>query len=251
MGRPHHHGDRSQRTETDRGVSEVVAFVLVFAIIIGSVGVLYMTGFQSMTSYQEGEQLRNAERAMSALTENFNDIQRNGAIEERSGELALRDGRVGVSANGTTLGISIDGTEVENVSTGTITYQRGSSIIASEGGGVFRGVDGEPTQSVVLDQPKITCNEDGGTALISLLVIDSDVEERSIAGSDGVELSAIQSDTHSKTYSVGSGDDVNISVSDSEYTNGWEQVLDRNGWSDGECDVSRVTVRIVTVDVEL
>ncbi|GAB3018305.1 DUF7289 family protein [Natronobiforma cellulositropha] len=235
---------------TDRGVSEVIAFILVFAIIIGSVGILYTVGFQSMGDYQEGEQLRNAERAMSALSENFNDVVRHGAIEERSGELALRDGRVAVDENGTTLEISVNGSLEHTVETGSITYQRGSSVIAMEAGGVFRGVDGEPTQSAVIERPHLVCSPDRETALISVLEIDSEAEARSIAGAGGVELSVVQTDVQTARYT--DAGEVNITVSDSAFETGWEaHVLERNGWEDGVCEVDTVTVRIVTVDVEL
>ncbi|WP_276253768.1 DUF7289 family protein [Halomontanus rarus] len=249
---------RSGDGNGDRAVSEVIAFVLVFSIIIGSVGILYMTGFQSMTDFQEGEQMRNAERAMSALGENLNDVQRNSGIQERSGELSLRGGTVSSTDDGTTLEISVfdSSTEIhsENVDLGSITYQQDSSLIAYEGGGVFRGVEGEPSQSVVIDRPRLTCTDTA--AVISLVKISGDGDERSIGGEDNVEVTVMESETRVETFS--DADSVEITVDSSAYENGWESVFDQNEWSwDGStetatCSVaSAVTVRIVEVEVDM
>ena len=91
----------------DRAVSEVIAFVLVFAIVIGSVALLYGVGFDAMAGYQSGEQLRNAERGMGALATGFADLQRSAGIDERAGELQLRDGTLHVREGGTELTIPI------------------------------------------------------------------------------------------------------------------------------------------------
>lgn len=242
-------------TGNDRGVSEVVAFVLIFAIIIGSVGILYTTGFQSMTSYQEGEQLRNAERAMGALASNFNDLQRNGGIQERAGELNLRDGTIRTGGNGTNVTVDVlDESYNESHRLGAITYQKGSSVIAYDGGGVFRGVDGEPSQSVVLERPRLACNPESETAVISLLKLESDGGVRSFQSSGSLELTVVRNTTEVHTVTGAGG--VNVTVTDSPFENGWSHALDRNGWEwdgvdTGTCaDAKTVTVRIVSATVE-
>lgn len=240
-----------------RGVSEVIAFVFVFGIIIGSVAFLYTSGFGAMSSVQESEQLRNAERAMGALAQNFNDVERAG-VTERRGELELREGRVAVDDGGTRLTIAINGSsdaiEIDdepfhNRSIGAVTYERGSSSLAYEGGGVFRG---ERSGNVSIEEPPITCNEERGVALVSLVVVDG--ESRSIQSSDGVELEAIERNRTVVTRST-AGDYVSITINESSYANGWEMALENNGW-DGSaptfsCNADRLTIRIVAIDVSL
>lgn len=233
----------------ERAVSEVLAFILVFAIVIASVGLLTVTGFDSMRSYQEGEQLRNAERAMSALANNLNDVQRGSGVPERSGELALRDGTVTVDGGGTELEVVVEesGTEVFNdtATLGSVAYEKGSSTIAYEGGAVFRG---ESSGNVVLDRPQLSCNENA--AVVSVVVVEPD-EERSLQSSEALEIRSIKRQSNVTTYADGDYH-VDLSVSNSSYENGWETVLDGNGWKDGSCtDVDRVTIRITYVDVEL
>lgn len=239
--------DNNSESETtrDRALSDVIAFVLVFAIIIGSVGLLYTVGFSSMEDYQEGQQLQNAERAMSALADNFNDVQNDRSIQERSGELALREGTVTID-DGPEMTID-NGTESRDLTLGSLVYRHGSTAIAYEAGGVFRGDNGDPNQSVVVDRPQITCRDD--TAIVSVLEIESS-DSGSFQSSGGVELSIVESETSVETYSG----DVEISVNDSLFQNGWDSVFEHGEWDENsdeyECDVSSVTVRTVSVDIE-
>lgn len=251
-------GDGPARTHTvdDRGVSEVIAFVLVFGIIIGSVGVLYMTGFQSMQSYQETEQLRNAERAMEAFGANVDDVQRNGGIEEREGELALRGGTVSVAGGGTELNVTVDDGSTHEFSTtlGSITYSDASSQIAYEGGAIFRGVEGDRSQNVVLARPQLSCTD--SSAMVSVLAIDEDVDERSVAGDDVGEVTVVHNETRVETF-TGSDVDVSLEHDDSRFDAAWDRLLEAAWATDPDVDrtlcenVDTAVVRIVTVDVEL
>lgn len=231
----------------DRGVSEVVAFVLVFAVVISSVGILYVTAFQSMHSYQEGEQVQSAAQGMDALVSNLNDVQSQGGTEQRSGELTLRDGTIRTGGEGATLTVQVDGVDYTTVTTGTLTYQYGSSTIAYEGGGLFQGVDGEPDQSVVTKQPSLTCDNENEMAVVSLLILDSEAD-RSRQASGTHRLTLVQEEVTSEIFTGVSG--VSVSVSDSPHRGGWEDALDQNGWSGG-CDASTVLVRIVKATVVL
>ena len=238
----------------ERAVSDVVAFVLVFAIIIGSVGIISVTAFTSMESLQESEQMRNAERGMGALADNFNDVLRYDAIEERSGELSLREGTVRTGSGEPEVTIDVDGPDDDfDVSLGQFTYERGGTTIAYEGGGVFRGED---TGDVLLERPPIKC-EDGGAAVVSLVAIDAD--DRSLQSPDGQEFTVIEDRDHEnrtvETYTE-DVDKVNVTVENTDFENGWESTLSRSDWdwddeeNTGTCEADRATVRIVVVDLE-
>lgn len=251
-------------SETDRGITEVIAFILVFATILGSVALLYTTGFQAMSGYQENEQLNNAERGLVSLADNFNDVLRYDGVDRRYGELTLRGGTIRTGGESTTIEVDTDpansGTGEVQHDLGSLTYEAGSDTIAYEGGGVFRASGGG---SVVVKQPPIRCNpgtgSTDGTVIISILKLDHD-GERSVQSTDGVGL------TISKTEETVRNDgidptpngDVNISIEnpdDTPYDNGWERALKRNGW-DGDSgeytceDVDRVEMQIVTAEIE-
>lgn len=241
----------------ERAVSDLIAFVLVFAVVIGSVGLISVTAFSSMESLQEDEQMKNAERGMGALADNFNDVLRYDAIEERAGELSLREGTVRTGSGGPTANVTVYyGGESDSYETtlGRFVYDRGGTTIAYEGGGVFRGE--ENGGDIDLERPRLKCNADGA-AVVSLVAIDAD--DRALQSPDGQEFTVIEDRDHEnrtvETYTE-DVDHVNVTVENTDFENGWESTLDRGdwGWDDAEgtgtCDAERATVRIVVVDLE-
>ncbi len=234
--------------DSERAITEVIAFILVFAIVLGSVAVLYTTGFQAMNDYQENEQLNNAERGMTSLADNFNDVVRYAGVEQRFGELTLRGGTIRVGGESTTIEIDT-GSTTEDYELGSLTYEAGSDTIAYEGGGVFRASgDG----STAIKQPPIRCASN--TAVVSLMKIDN-TGERSIQSDTGVGLRISKTDTERITDFE--DDNVEITVAgDTPYDNGWEQALTRNNWEDAgsstyECTgVENIEIQIVTAEIE-
>ncbi|ADD06695.1 uncharacterized protein Nmag_3143 [Natrialba magadii ATCC 43099] len=240
----------------DRGVSEVIAFVLVFGIILSSVALLSMTGFQAMEDYQENEQLQNAERAMDALAENYNDVLQHSAIEERYAELSLREGTVSTGSSGTEVTVSINGESIhdnsasnfydpntDSVSLGEFAYTTGSDTVAYDGGAVVRESE---FGSAVVRQPHLTCNDD--RAIISLVAIDAD--ERSIQSSDGLGFTMSVENRTTEVYDEDI-DNVSVSAGSSPAQTAWEDhILDRGNWDEGECTADEVLVTVVEVSIE-
>ncbi|MFC7214601.1 hypothetical protein ACFQO4_11000 [Saliphagus sp. GCM10025334] len=237
----------------DRAVSEVLAFILVFTIIIGSVTMVSVFGMQSLTSYQEGEQLRNAERAMDALSDNFNDVVRYDGVTARSGELNLRGGSVSTAHEGTELTISINDSSGDvinetDVTTGGLVYEAGSGTdtIAYEGGAIFRG---DHTGNVVLQEPMLRCRDD--TAVVSLLVIEAEPRTLQSSEINQLRLTENTSKTTRRTYT--GVDEVTVDVGNSEYKMAWERTLEERGFGEDECSLGgdgRVTIHVVYADLE-
>lgn len=222
-----------------RGVSDVLAFVLVFGIVISSVVLLSMVGFGAMESYQEGEQLRNAERAMAAFGDTANDVARYDGIESRSGEIAVRAGTLETGGENTTVGIS-DGADLdETIPLGSFVYESGSDTdrVVYEGGAVFRADDGG---SALIGEPMIACGD--AVAVVTLVQIDA--ADRSLLASDtkavAVEKRAVErwtSDEGALTISI---------EGDSPTADGWRAAFGDDEW---DCPADQAVVTVVTVDV--
>lgn len=239
------------RAKNDRAVSDVLAFTLVFATIIGSVMLLSMTGFQAMADYSDNEQLRNSERAMEALTENFNDVMRYDGVDKRRGELSLREGTLSTESGGTELTISLDtdSADASPVNLGELAYTTGSDTIVYEGGGIVRSA--ENGGSVVLKRPQLTCDPTNETAMITLTSVEA--ENRSIQSSGTRELTMTES-TRS-TQIVNDVDDVSINA-DTDYDNAWNTTLERSGWNtdsypDATCSGTDLQVVITVVEADI
>lgn len=127
----------------NRGVSEVVGFVLVFSLVIATISFVYVGGFASLTDSRDSERAANAERAMDVLAGNFQQLGR-GNAPSRATEIRIADASIRtssnrhVSTNATPLASSQTANpvsiEYSTGSSGTIAYESGA-VIRTDGGG--------------------------------------------------------------------------------------------------------------------
>lgn len=72
----------------DRAQTETLGFVLIFALITASIGLVYASGFNGLNDAREFEQVNNAERAFEVLADNIEDVTHRNA-PSRSTEIKL------------------------------------------------------------------------------------------------------------------------------------------------------------------
>lgn len=205
---------------TNRAVSEVIAFVLVFSIVIASVGLLYTVGFSGLGNIQESEQDRSAERAFSAVAVAFEDIQRDmGRTRAVDLELAGRSITVNQS---TELTVEIDNGPSTTASGAFVYGQHRQTEIAYEGGAVIR-TDGD-TQFVTRE-PRFRCTDDH--AVISVVHFTGDNPTRTVA-SDGSARIIATGPAPEDSIRVGSRDneEVRVDFSNSRYADAWESYFE-------------------------
>lgn len=77
----------------ERAVSEALGFVLVFGIVVSTVAVVYVAGFDGLEAARDAEHANNAERAFDVLADNVDDVVREGA-PSRATEIKLADAEV-------------------------------------------------------------------------------------------------------------------------------------------------------------
>lgn len=136
----------------DRAVSEVVSFVLVFALITASVGVVSVAGLGNLQNARDAERINNGERAFEVLADNQRDILYGGApsrateIKLASTTLRMHEvlGSDLTSESGTRLGgaesrpivfgVSGDGGDIEH----GVVYEMGAVIRVDRDGAVMR-----------------------------------------------------------------------------------------------------------------
>lgn len=145
-----------------RGVSDTIGFVFVFALIIGSTGVVYTVGYGGLQDARNFEQVNNAERAFDVLGENVEDLRRDGAPSRSTGiklgGAALRSGdpiQINVTATHET-------NPAYNVSTGPIDL---TPVVYDSGhGSRIRYVDGaiirsDGSGSVMVRDPELVLGQ--------------------------------------------------------------------------------------------
>ncbi|MDY6818873.1 MAG: hypothetical protein SVG88_09440, partial [Halobacteriales archaeon] len=166
---------------TDRGVSETLGFVFIFALIVSSVGIVYTVGVSGLEDVRAAERVTNAERAFDVLGHNFEDMIHRGA-PSRATEIKLADAQlyvddpivVNVSAH-------VEGDPNTNFSTEVevepIIYQADDSKIVYTNGAVIRQ-DGDA--SVMSREPDLLIEPNRST--LPIVQTRSD-ESENIGGS--------------------------------------------------------------------
>lgn len=137
---------------TDRAVSDVVGFVLVFALVVSTVGVVTSVGFTSLDDQQEAEQLNNVERAFDVFQNNVENVYRDGA-PSRATEMRLAGGTIGY---GDPVNVTIrdaNNSDVNrSIQTTPLIYSSAGTDIVYEAGAVIRD-DGHG--SIMLNEPPL------------------------------------------------------------------------------------------------
>ncbi|MDB2237258.1 hypothetical protein PN419_01175 [Halorubrum ezzemoulense] len=169
----------------DRGVSETVGFVLVFALITSTIAVTFTVGLGGLEDAQLAERDDNVERAFDVLHDNFNDIGRDG-VPSRATELRLGGGRLAFDRV-SEFRLNDTGTETAIVEGGSITYYgAGDTRIVYENGAVFRM---EGNDGVMVKEPDLLV---GDTIVYSLYGLSPPAE--SVSGDRTVLVVAERTD---------------------------------------------------------
>lgn len=253
------HDDRNWRGSSsgltdDRGISDTLAFVLTFSIIITSVGVVYGFGFASLSDIRDDQTEANAQQAFEGIGDDINDI-RNTGVPKRSNRIELRGGTI---ATNTSSQISIEinkTTTAYTGSLGTLTYQLDErTTIGYEGGATFRS---EGPNSVMHTTPSFQCFENPNKSVISIVVL-KDTSPTSVSSSSTISVMATKVNQTleypknlSSTFDV---DTVTVTVTGSPYQEAWNREFSqRSAWSVSgnsyTCQTDELHIRVTEVEI--
>lgn len=247
----------------DRAVSETIGFVLVFSLVVSSVGAVYVVGFQGLTDARDGERVDNAERAFEVMAHNVEDLTRRG-VGSRATEIRIAD--AGIRA-GEPVMMNVSGdydetdpNSTEDFVTGNVTitplvYETaaGGDRVRYSNGAVLRGND---DGMVMREQPGVVV-DDNRTVI--------PIVQTSVFGTQRVDGSATVLVRTERTLSDvliaerGTYDSVTVRLH-TPNTEPWERYFTEQGMTcsvptEGtlQCsanDVQRLTVVVFDVDVE-
>lgn len=220
----------------DRGLSDLVGFVTIFGIILFAASLTLTVGQGQLDQLQENEQIRNAERGIELLGQQFDRIEA-GQATVQTGQLQLGPGSLEIAERTDIV------TEVHEETGQNRTYTRdgrgiryrsGDQIIAYEGGGIFQRSDEAQSVGVATVPAEFTCTD--SRAFVSVVTLNG---RFSIAGGTVTVRSALANSSvlypTNRTGTVGtSGNAENVTVrfpglAGSE--NGWEFLDESAGWN--------------------
>ncbi|WP_336021741.1 DUF7289 family protein [Halobellus salinisoli] len=218
----------------DRAVSETVSFVLVFALVVGSVGTVYAVGVSELEGTRDAERVENAERAFDVLADNLRDVLE--GAPSRGTEVKLADATVR-SAENASMNVTVDpdgGESVwwefslrplvyESAAGGEVRLSNGAVLRDSERGGA----------AVVRDPPLIADGVADGTgdgdARVRLTLVKQEhVGSAAIGGSQTVRIRTAAGRPR-LFYDADGGHDIRVNVT-TPYTDAWERQYESSGF---------------------
>lgn len=248
----------------DRGLSDLVGFVLAFAVILASVGLVSTFGMDALEAARDDQQEANAERAFDVMAENFDEIEQNLA-PSRTSEVDLHDGRLSVqNVTAFTLTVEHDGTRdfERTIHPKRIVLQPDLTtpdVVTFVNGATIRGRNGTQ-QGIVQNRPRMVCN--GGQVVVSMVTLNTS-EDRQL-GSGTIRITGTERTTRlvypvnrtGQNSSTNVSDDVRVSI-DGGFERAWRKALIKSDgdWEAGPGDTvvcsdpDRVFVRETVIDV--
>jgi len=242
-------------TTDERGISDLVAFVLTFGIIILSVSTVYMLGFDSLEEVRDDEQIRSVDRTMEGISETLADIHRENS-PSRSVAVGLDGGAISVvEESQLTVVIETPNKTVNrSVDVGAIVLTPNDNAEMVYEGGIAYRTQGDG--QFVLSDPVISC--DGRTAIVDIAKVTGQLSV-SIPGT--IELSGRHTSERSLYPAAGqlrnNATAVEIKIDDTRNPDAWRQYFETSadGWtetSDGyRCSgLEAVSVQATTISID-
>jgi len=231
-------GGVSSFVADDRGVSNVVGYILVFSLITVTIGTVFAVGITGVEDRREAERVANVERAFDVLDDNLRDVQRYGD-PNRATEIRLAGGTLSVAEETrVVLANTSNASDLPNGTLGEwtskrIAYREDDTTIAYDAGALVRGGgDG----SVMLSEPRFV-GVDGRTTLPIVALVRGEGDDR-VAGDGTVQITAIagqNADSETTRYAAGGGT-LYLWV-ETDQPDAWARYFDRaDGFADATPD---------------
>lgn len=243
----------------DRGLSEVLGFVLTFSVIILSVGIVYGVGTGALGDLRANEQMNAADRSMQGLATNFEALYQQSApsrgldVGLKGGSLDLVDGSLEVVVRNETGTVLNPDNRTVDVGALVRSDQETDTELVYEAGALFR-IDGPG--AVMRHSPVMQCTDEA--AVVSLLRLEGNV---SLSTGGSIRVRGIRRQSSllfpaTGTEQATSADQVTLDVSPTATGSDWSRFFDgQSRWQDlgsgrYACqDVNRAYVRVTTVEV--
>lgn len=237
----------------ERAVSEVIGFVLVFSLVVSTLGIVYVSGFSGLQDAREAERFNNAERAFDVLADNVADIYYEGAPSRKT-EIKLADAQL-TFEEATTFTVTVE--DIEDAGGNDIVYEAntrpivfsagGSSELVYENGAIIRS---DPGGSVLQRAPPMVIRQER-MVVGYLIVAQSRGSPISVGGSSTVLVRMVRT---GQSALVQDQSDAKVTLSietATERATVWERYLnERADWSGADwSDADPATPPCETTDL--
>ena len=188
-----------------RAASEIIGFVLVFSLILGTITIVYIGGLSGLDEARNAERVNNAERAFDVMANNFQQMGR-GDAPNRATEIKLADAQLTTSGNQQ---VSINSSGMSTAAAAspvTIRYDApGDSRVVYENGAVIRVDDGA---AIMRREPDFLFSD--GKAVVRFIELRG--SNQGVAGTASTVLVRAERTQSQVLVNRGQSDDVTIEM---------------------------------------
>ena len=212
-----------------RAQSEVLGFILVFAVIVASTGIVYTVGFSSLEDARTAEQVDNMERAYDIFDDNVRDISRRGA-PSRATEIDLGGGglrlgeEVNITVTATNTTNASDSVSINRTTRPLVYTLDGRSVVYTSGATIRENRDG----SVVTSSPEWVFG--GQRVLLGVVTTRAGDDREAVGGQTSVLVRTRIQSRGPVTFTTGGGSKANVTVEvESPRAAAWARYFERQG----------------------
>ena len=219
-----------KRAPGDRGVTEVLGFILLFSVVLLSIVTISIFGTNALHDGRDTVVVDNVQSGFMGLANTADDIYQENA-PHRSVSFQMGRGQMQVG-DPVTFNVTVDGTLVANTTSRPIVFSLGDSRLVYEGTAVFRGEQGG---TAVIRPPDFRLDDQ---RVIIPAVELAPIHNRSIGGRTTVDMIRGAS---SVNWTEGNNIDVELEIDTAteNRAEAWKRTLeDMRSWS---CPVSGTT----------
>lgn len=221
---------------SQRAISDVIGYVLIFALIVSAVTFVLISGMGSLEESRETERAANAERAFDVVHDNMAALYERNA-PSRSTEIDLSDAEIFYGSN-ISIEVRGDGSRLAQYEARPVVLQvTDDESLVYEGGAVFRD---QPDANTMLNEPPFLLTD----SRVHLPVIQTTSEALESAGGSTVLLRGKSTD-RSVIEGGSSFDEVTLSIASPRY-DAWYNYLATRGAMDCSRDDAAETVECST-----
>lgn len=217
----------------DRGVSDVLGFVLIVGLILTAATTTYVVGVGELDDVKEYEQQRSSARSMQLAANTFAEVYR-GDAPRRTVEFDVTDRTLTVEESSLSIGIedaSFDELDDRTYDSNALSLNTGETVASYESGLVAERFEG-----ATLDRrtPPMVCGDAGVTLTVVELNGDASYSGGSVvvdAARDAGTSDVVELSDEDAAWVV-------VDVSESVNRGAWERSLAASGWNSSETEPS-------------
>lgn len=216
--------DIRRLNEDENAVSDVIGFILIFAITIIALGLIMLFAQPVLDKSKDDISFSNMEQAFILLHSDINDIG-SGKSTIKTRDINLINAQLAFNPNSTNITIKTESHDPITFNAGSIEYDINGLILSLENGALLSDYY---NGSFITREPFIfTTNDlDGRVTIINLIKLDC--SDFSIGGEGIVRI--IEQKNFSESYISPQQQNISIKI-ESPYADGWAHYFEKQGFS--------------------